>query len=419
MEKFSLILERKLLPVAGWVSEQKHLRAVRDGGLAILPLLLVGSLFLITANPPLEQLAGLTRPYAGEFRAVINATFGIMGLLSAFVIPWSLAGAYGLDAVAAGVVSVSAFFAVLPGGGEGGVPFSHLGGRGFFLAMIVGFYTVAVIKFFVRRQLVIRLPDNVPPAVARSFAALIPAFCVLGGVWLVNRLLHGQGHTVPSMVEQLITVPLLSLGSSFASVLVAEFIMQFLWSFGIHGEMLVMGVMGPIWNVFSQENALAKMAGLPLPHVITTQFTEVFVLTGGSGMTLPLAVLLLWRARSTHLKLIGRTAIWPGIFNINEPIIFGLPIILNPVMIIPFIICPLAASCTTYLAMASGLVSPTYADAPGMPVFLNGFFATGDWRAVVLQLVNFVMCGLIYYPFFRTVDGQRLREEAVGGGEPG
>ncbi|MCX7970283.1 MAG: PTS sugar transporter subunit IIC [Negativicutes bacterium] len=412
MDRLIIFMEEKMAPLAGWISEQPHLKAIRDAGLAIMPLLLVGSAFLIVANPPVESLAAAVAPYKGDLAEVVMATFGVMGLAMSVSLPYSLAKTYNLDAIAAGMISFSAFLIANPFTADGNINLGLMGGKGFFVAMIIGFFTVEMLRVFVRKNIVIRLPDGVPPTVSRSFAALIPAFCILTVVWLVNQLLEPWGHTLPTFIDEIVTKPLLILGGSFVSVLIAEFAIQVLWSFGIHGAMLVMGIGGPIWDVFTQANAMAKAAGHIPEYSITRQFFDVFVLTGGSGMTLPLALIMMIKARSAHLKMIGRTAIWPGLFNINEPITFGVPIVLNPVMVIPFIICPMLAATTTYFAMETGLVAKTYAAVPWtMPVFFSGFLSTGDWKAVILQLVNFVLCGMVYYPFIMTIDKQKLQEE--------
>ncbi|MCX7970580.1 MAG: PTS sugar transporter subunit IIC [Negativicutes bacterium] len=412
MEKISRFMEEKLLPVAGLISTQRHLCALRDGGSIILMLMMVGSLFLIISNPPVEFLADMVEPYAPALNRMVYTTFGVSGLLASFGISFALATSYKLDGLSSAGVGVGAFLLANPLTADNNIDLTLMGSKGYFVAMILSFFVVEMLRFFDRRNIRIKMPAGVPPAVAQSFSALIPAICILSFIWLVNQFLANFETSIPALIDQLVTKPLVLIGGSFVSALMATFFTQIIWSFGLHGDMIVTTFVGPAWDVMSLENAMAKVAGLEPPHSISNQIWEIFVNNGGSGATLALVFLMLTKARSAHLKMIGRTAFWPGIFNINEPVIFGLPIVLNPIMVIPFIICPMLNMAVSYLCFELGLVSKTYASVPWTtPVLFSGFLSTGDWKASLLQLFNLIMCGLVYYPFFRIVDNQRLREE--------
>jgi cellobiose PTS system EIIC component len=189
---------------------------------------------------------------------------------------------------------------------------------------------------------------------------------------------------------------------------------QLLWSVGIHGAALVTGVMSPVYYTLAQQNAAAKAAGLEVPNIICQQLWDVYATIGGSGSTFAFALMLLFLAKSTQLKAISKSAIGPAFFEINEPILFGVPIVMNPVLMIPFILAPLASVTIAYFVMDFGLVDKAFAIAPWTtPPIINAFLVTGDIKASILQLICFLVTGLIYYPFFKIWDRAKCKEEAA------
>ena len=414
MDALINFLDRYFMPVAGRIAEQRHLKAIRDGIVATMPLLLIGSFFLIIAFPPIPALDALVKPYVNDLLKIVNATFGIIAMVASFTIAYSLAGSYKLDALAAGVLSLSTFMLSVPLTKDGNIPLNWMGSQGLFVAIIMAVFTVEIQRKFVEKNLIIRMPEGVPPSVARSFAALIPGFVILLVVWIVNLILIKTVNlSIPEFINKLIAIPLMNLGSTLPAIILAVLIAQLLWSVGIHGQAIVEGIMGPIWITFAQQNAAAKAAGEAiLPHIATLQFFQIFVQIGGTGTTLALALLLVFAAKSKQLRAVGRAAIGPGIFNINEPITFGMPIVMNPVMIIPFILAPISVVLITYFAMTLNLVARPYALIPWTtPVLFSGFLTTGDWKAIILQIINFAVAGAIYYPFLKLWDRKKLEEE--------
>lgn len=414
MDRVIQFLEKYLLPRVARIAEQKHLQALRDGVVATIPLLLIGSFFLICAFPPIEFLAKLVFPYKNALLAVVNATFGIMGLVAAFSIAYALAISYEIDALSSGILSVSAFILASPFSKEGNIDSGLMGSKGLFVAMIIGLLVVEVQRFMIKKNIIIKMPKEVPLSVGRSFAVLLPGFAILSTIFVINMsLANWGGLSIPDVINKVITAPLLHLGSTLPAVLIAVFAIQLLWFFGIHGQALIgTGIMAPVWLTLTQQNATAKMAEQAVPNIICQQFIDAFILIGGSGTTLALAVLLITVVKSNQLRALGKTSILPGFFNINEPIIFGMPIVMNPIMIIPFIIAPLLCVVTTFLFMASGLVDKPYALAPWTtPAFISGYLVTGDWKGTALQLLNFVLAGVIYYPFLKIWDNTKIKEE--------
>lgn len=413
MNRFVRWLEEHFMPIVGSIGQQRHLKALRDGIVATIPLLLIGSFFLIMAFPPIPWLAKWVEPYVNSLLIVVNATFNIMALFVAFSTAYSLASSYKMDTLAAGLFSVSAFLLATPFTHNGNINLDLMGSKGLFVAVILAMMVVEIQRIMLKKNIVIKIPAGVPPTVARSFAALIPGFVIVVTVWLLNCiLLDATDLSIQAVINQVITASLLNLGGNIYATFIAIFSGQLLWCVGIHGTALIDGIMRPIWMVLSQQNAAAKAAGEMLPNIISQQFVESFVLIGGAGTTLALEALLVTVVKSKQLKALGKMAIWPGIFNINEPILFGMPIVMNPMMWIPFIFAPIICVMLTYFALSTGLVDRPYAYVPWTtPAVFSGFLVTGDWKASVLQIVNFSVAAIVYYPFLKVWDKAKLLEE--------
>ncbi|WP_239565361.1 PTS cellobiose transporter subunit IIC [Brevibacillus fulvus] len=421
------------MPIAGRIAGQRHLVALRDGMVLTMPLVIIGSLFLILANLPIPGYAEMMAQLFGEQWAVklsypVGVTFDIMALIAAFGIAYRLAEKYQVDALSAGAISVAAFLLATPykvsflaeGATEpilvdGGIPTALLGSKGLFIAMLIAMLSTEIYRWIVQKKLVIRLPDGVPPAVSRSFIALIPGFVVIAVIWIA-RLLVEQTHfgSLHNIVGDLLGEPLSILGGSLGGSLVAEFVLLLLWSCGLHGANIVDGVMSPIWYAAMDANRIAFQAHEVLPNVFTKQFFDNWIHIGGSGTTFGLVICMLLRSRSQQMNQLGRLSIGPAIFNINEPIIFGMPVVLNPLLIIPFIITPLLTVIATYIGMSTGLVAkPAGIAVPWtMPPIISGYLATGGKiSGAVMQLVNILISCAVYYPFFKMWDRQKRAEE--------
>ncbi|TDL67498.1 PTS cellobiose transporter subunit IIC [Rhodococcus qingshengii] len=433
MSKINNILENKIMPVAGRIAAQRHLQALRDGLILTMPLIIVGSLFLILGFIPIPGYADFMAGIFGEawlskLLYPVGATFDIMALIAAFGIAYRLAEKYGLDALSAGAISVAAFLlatpyqvSFLPEGAKeaimvgGAIPTALMGSKGLFVAMLVAMLSTEIYRFVVQRNIVIRMPDGVPPAVSKSFIALIPGFFVIAIIWILRLIIEQTSFaSLHNIVGELLGKPLGVLGGSLIGSLVAVLLIQLLWSCGLHGASIVGGVMGPIWLSSMDANRIAFQDGQNLPNIFTQQFFDIFIYVGGSGATLALVIAMLFWAKSQQMKQLGRLAIGPGLFNINEPITFGMPIVMNPLMIVPFILAPLVMVITTYIAMSTGLVAkPAGIAVPWtMPPIIGGYLAAGGKvSGAILQIVNFVICFGIYYPFFKMWDRQKLAEE--------
>jgi len=433
MSKFNSMLESKVMPIAGKMAGQRHLQALRDGIVLTMPLIIIGSVFLILSNLPIpgynDFMAGIFgKEWATKMAYPVGATFDIMALLACFGIAYRLAEKYGVDALSAGAISLAAFLlatpykvSFLPSGAkeailvDGGIPTALMGSKGLFVAMIVAILSTEIYRWFIQKDIIIKMPDGVPPAVGKSFAALIPGFTVIAFIWIL-RLLVEQTHfgSLHNIVGELLGKPLGVLGGSLGGTLVAELVIMLMWSCGLHGANIVGGIMAPIWYGAMDENRIAFANHEALPNIFTQQFFDIWINIGGSGATLALVVAMILKARSQQMKQLGKLGIGPALFNINEPIIFGLPMVMNPMMLIPFIITPLVTVVATYIAMSTGLVAkPAGIAVPWtMPPIISGYLATGGkLSGAVMQAINIGISVCIYYPFFRMWDKQKFTEE--------
>lgn len=425
-----------VMPIAAKIGGFKPLIAVRDGIAMAMPLIIVGSFFTIINSFPITGWSDLLAKTAvngvsigSVFAKVSNGSFGLMGMVAAFGIAHSYASQYKTDGVSAGIISLSTFFIVTPSLMSGdkvpveGMPYAYLGSRGLFVAIILGLISGWIFQWFINHNIQIKMPATVPPAVAKSFSALIPGAVIiaLAGCiyWLFSWAGWGNIHDV---IMHILAKPLGLLGDTLGGALVSILLVSLFWFVGIHGANIVNTALAPIWLMQTDANRVLNQAGhLDLEHgghIITQPFIDNFVYMGGGGATLGLVLaigIIVWRKRaSEQTKIMAPLTIVPGIFNINEPTMFGLPIVLNLTLLIPFIIVPMVNAITTYLAMKTGIVPLcTGSVVPWtMPPILSGFFATNSWTASVLQLVNILIDIAIYYPFIAALNNRQKKEEA-------
>ncbi|AWI13672.1 PTS sugar transporter subunit IIC [Caldifermentibacillus hisashii] len=421
MSKFTDFLEQKVSNPMARLAEQRHLLAIRDGVVSSLPFIIVGSFFLIFAFPPLPEKWALTQwatEHAAEILIPYRMTMFIMSLYVAFGIGYSLANSYKVDPLSGGQIAVAALLlTITPSVVEelGFVlPMSYLGGQGLFVTIIVSILSVEIFRVCKQRNITIKLPSQVPASVSRSFEALIPVAIVIVIMTIITVVMGVNLHNLVTKI----TAPLVTAGDSLFGVLVPVFLITFFWSFGIHGVSVVGSVARPLWEIYLTGNAEAVASGVEkLPHIAPEPLYQWFIWIGGSGSTIGLVIVMLIFAKSKYMKQLGKAVVAPSIFNINEPVMFGLPIVLNPILIIPFIITPLVLAIISYFATSIGLVSPTYIKAPWtLPAPIGAYLATGgDWRAIILVIVNIFISTFIYLPFFKVYDKKMLEMEKENG----
>ena len=424
MNKINTFLEEKMLPVAGKLSGNKFLIAIRDGITLAMPLIIIGSLFMVIASFPIpgwETWLGDVG-VSGYLWKGVDSSFGLIGLVASFGIAYSLTKQYGVDGISSGIVSLSTFITVTPfvtGDAGAGMPTGYMAAKGLFVAIILGLINGYVYQWFINRDIQIKLPDTVPPAVSRSFSAIIPG-AVLITFWLIvfGVLVALALPNLHDVAQVVLGGPLGLLGSNVFGTIIVVALNSLFWFVGIHGGNVVNSVMQPVWIANLDANREAYQAGEALPHIFTVAFMDNFVYIGGGGATIGLVLVLGYLARkkktSQQTKVLAPITVVPGLFNINEPTMFGLPVVLNVMLLVPFVLAPIVNVVVTYLAMASGLVPLTRTVATWtMPPIISGFLTTGSFMGSALQILLIVLDVLLYLPFFLAVE-KRFKQEELG-----
>lgn len=413
-------LSEKLLPIAGKLGQNKYLLVLRDAFMLAFPITMFGSLVVVINNLPFfsDEMKGTLGTLFGSGQ---NATMSILTIFVTFGIGYYLSKTHDVDPVYGGAVSLASYLILTPfvmtlESGEvvsGVLTLDRLGAKGMFVGMIAAFIAAEIYSRITKKGIVIKMPDGVPTAVSKSFAAMIPAIITLSVFTIVNAIVTGAFDTnLHDFVYNVIQQPLTGLGSGLPATLIAVFFVQLLWFFGLHGQIIVNSVMDPIWNTLMLENQEAFKAGEELPHIVTKSFMEMYTVgMGGSGSTLIVVILMAFVMKSRQMKDVGRLALAPGIFNVNEPVIFGMPLVLNASIFIPWILAPLVTTTLNYIVMDLGIFpTPTGVSVPWtVPVFFNGMLATNSVMGGVLQLINMAIIGVIWFPFLKVVDKANLR----------
>ncbi|MFB5763640.1 PTS cellobiose transporter subunit IIC [Paenibacillus medicaginis] len=419
-------LSQILIPIAGRLNNNRYLSVLRDAFMLSFPLTVFGSIIVVIINLPFlndwmgaDNLARLQE----LLNIAPNATLNIMTVFVVVGIGYYLSRSYKVEPIFGGMIALACFLMLTPFilTQDGGttiadvIPKERLGAKGMFLGMIVAFIAGEIYRKVTQRNIVIKMPPGVPPAVAKSFAALLPACITLGIFLVINVIVNVTFHNnLHDLIYKAIQAPLVHLGSGIIPTLIAIFLIQILWFFGLHGQIIVNSVMDPIWNTLSLENYEAYSQGAEMPHIITKQFVDIYTVgIGGTGMTLTVVLTILFFLKSKQLKQVSKLAVGPGLFNVNEPVIFGLPIVMNPLIIVPWVVAPMVVTLITYFAMYTGIVPPPNGiQVPWtMPLFFSGMMGTGSLRGGLLQLFNMAVVFVIWFPFLKFIDRMNVRKE--------
>ena len=417
-------LESIFMPLAEKIGKNKYLISIRDGFLLTTPLLIIGSFFLLIANFPINNWTEFWARFFGEnwtayMAKPTSATFDIMAILAVVGIAYSFSRELNVDKLSGAAVAVVSWFILMPykvtDGSVtlNGIPLDWVGSKGIFIGIITAFVSVHIYAWVIKKGWIIKMPKGVPPAVTQSFAALVPSAVVLGVFFLANSLIAITPYdNAFNFIFKFLQQPLLVLGNTLGAVLVAMGFQHFFWFFGINGGSIVGSIMQPILTPLSMENLSAFQAGNPLPNVINQQFYDLFTTFGGAGSTLSMLIAMIIVCRSQRIKNLSKISVVPALFGINEPVIFGLPVVLNPTILIPFLLTPLINILISYFSMVSGLVPFTSGVSMPWttPVIISGFLTTG-WRGALLQLILVILGVFIYMPFVKMMDKQYKKEE--------
>lgn len=422
MDRFMDKIGDTIAPIATKMTSNRYLSAIKEGFFGSTPILIAGSIFLLFTSLPFNGYAEFMTNIFGKkwmdfFYLPYQASFNLMSIYVVVGMARSLSKYYKVDEKLAIALSFVGIFVLTPliftADGAKGLPLDNFAAKGLFVCMIATAISIEIYRFCAQKGITIKMPDSVPQNVSNAFAAVIPAFAIIL-LFDVLRTLFAMTDfgSAQQFIFTILQQPLQSLGGTLPATFIALLVESVIWCFGIHGSSIVSSVMNPIWYALSAENLAAVEAGIAMPNIVNYQFISFFVKLGGVGATLSLTILCLFKSKSDQYKALGKLGIGASLFNINEPIIFGFPIVLNPMMMIPFVLSNVTVGVVTYAAIWSGLVP--YINGVNLPytipVVISGFMLCG-WRGALLQVVLLLITGLIYYPFFKAQDKQAYLEE--------
>lgn len=422
--KFFDFIEQKVAPVAGAMASQRHISAIRDGFINAMPFMIVGSFLLVFAFPPFSEdttfafgkmWIEFAHTYSNELMTPFHMSMGIMSCYIVAGIAYNLSNHYKLDAFPNAMLSLMTFLLISAPMTDGSMSGGFLGGTGVFTAIIVGIYSTEVVRFLKVRNIGFKLPEQVPDKIRQSFDLLIPSVVMIITIYPLSLWLQAQFDMLLPEIIMSVFKPLISASDTLPAILFAVFLAHILWFAGIHGAAIVGGIMQPFFLYNLQQNQMALAAGEALPATFVEPFWSFFIVLGGSGATLGL-VLLYLRSKSAHLQSLGKLGFIPALFNINEPIIFGSPIVMNPILFVPFMLTPMVNAIIAYVAIQMGLIGKIISLAPWTsPAPIGAAWGAG-WLFSngLLVLALIVVDAVLYYPFFKIYEKQLIEQEEEG-----
>ncbi|AUJ32590.1 MAG: PTS sugar transporter subunit IIC [Liquorilactobacillus nagelii] len=465
--KFGDFVNQKVLPPIMKFVNTKPITALKDGMVYALPFIIIGSIFLILSNIPITSVANALKAsgWSAVFSQAYTASFGLISVWASIGIAYVYVRNEGYEPLPAGLTSLSAFLilqflqvdnpliATMGKSGSGianaagstvmsgsqvaqhidklphalqtflsapvtnTINITWLGGQGMIAAIIIGILVGWSYTKMLKAGWKITLPEQVPANVANQFTAMIPA----GVILTVSMLLYAFFKMVMStdllqLIYKLLQTPLQGLSDSLGGALIIAFLVPFFWFFGVHGGLIMGAITSGLLIPNTFDNASLYHAGkLSLAngaHIVTNEFYNNFINLTGSGITIGLVIFTLYAARSAQMKSLGKIELVPALFNINEPFLFGLPLVMNPFLAIPFFLTPVIVALTTYLVIYFGIVPPLNGVAAPWttPPIISGFLI-GGWKMAIWQAIVLVMSTAIYFPFAKKYDNYLLAQE--------
>ncbi|EOT29944.1 PTS sugar transporter subunit IIC [Enterococcus saccharolyticus] len=420
--------EKVLPPILKFVNT-KAITALRNGMLYTMPFTIVGSIFLLLSSFPVQTVADWVKDsgLGVYFDQAYGASFAIMSIFAVMGIAYSYVKNEGFEGLPAGMIGLVVYLLTMRStvtDAESGITIGNVidkswtSGQGMSSAILVGLFVGWGYSWFLKRDIRIKLPEQVPANVANSFTALIPASVLITVAMIVYAIFDiVMKTTVVEWIYDVIQSPMQGVTDSLGGALLLGFSTPFLWFFGEHGSTIVGGIMGPILQANSLANSDILNSGKELTlanggHIVTQQFYDQFINVTGAGMTIGLVMFMAVLARSAQYRQLGRLSLAPAFFGINEPIVFATPIVMNPIMVIPFILTLVVSSMITYFALYTGLVPLfTAIQVPWTtPPVISGFLISG-WQAALLQLIVLTIGFFIYFPFVRKMDQINVAQE--------
>lgn len=436
MKALTSFLEKYLSPLGTKLGNQRHLQSLANGMMMTLPLLVIGSIFMMLNNPPIniETVDMSTSNVFIRFLinwkqwamansdlilAPYNMTFGMLGLMTSFSVSYCLSKSYKMNAAVSGIMTMSVFLIVcssivqVPVGDNGtisAITSQYLSSDGLFVALILSFVCVEITRMVDKLGIKVKFPSSVPSMVATFVNSLLPLFINIIIIYGINLILiSGLGKSFPEAVMSLLT-PAIEVGNNiwvFAGIIMFS---NILWFLGINGTSVIFPIVFMVGLSGTGANAEMVARGLEPTNPMNLQLFR-YAMIGGSGGTIGL-ILLMWKSKSAKLKSLARISLVPGLCSINEPIVFGVPMAYNPVMAIPYILIPSICVVLGYYAQVFGFITPGYiADPSFIPFFIQGWMSGMDIRNVIFMFLCIGLSVVIYYPFFKTYEKVAVQKE--------
>ena len=431
--------QNTILPAVMKFVNTRGIRAIKDGLVYSMPLIIVGAVYLLLFQLPVESLANFVASTgAVPFLAHgYTSTFQITAIIAALGVAYQWAKNEGLEPFSAAIISLAVFLILIPdyiagagpdGANVAGLDKTWLAGQGMIGAIIAGLLVGLIYSWFIKKDIRIKMPDGVPDGVAAAFTGLIPAAVLITGAVIVYALCETIFHTTPiELIYVFLQTPLQGFGDSLVGVIVFETLIPLLWWFGVHGATVVGSVSSTIATTNNLENAdifqkliasgmsrSEAVAAMPANggHIFTDAFVNCFQAITGSGVTMGLVIFMVFFAKSAQMKQVGKLGLGSGIFNINEPILFGTPIVMNPQLFIPFVLAPVIGNALAYILTAIGFIPyTTGVTVPWTtPPILSGLLCIG-WQGALMQIIELVISFFLYLPFARAVDNELYANE--------
>ena len=404
-DKFEAFMNKYLTPLANKMDKQVHLSAVKKAMVAMTPLLIIGSFCLIPEAIP--NMIGENNPVSQWILNNLdiiyipyNVGMGLMSLYVSVIIAYHLANSYKQDVPGSVSMGLIAFLMMTVQYTEdGGIDTTYFGTKGLFAAMFASLIAVELYRWCKKKKFTIRMPESVPDFVSRSFE-MIPISVIVIGFFLIIRILCvNVFNTMPPLIFTNLLAPLVgSMDNPFAYTFL-KMLHCLLFFFGIHPSVLS-PITSPISNQFLAENIANYQAGVEMTHFFTPGPESAFGNFTGTGVTFGL-VLWCLLSKNKALKQIGGVALIPALFGINEPILFGAPIVLNPVFFIPYVICGGIIGSLGGWAQYLGIMSCSFFTPPYVGVFLEGYLTNMDFMSIVVNAVQMILSIIVWYPFFK------------------
>lgn len=414
------MLQDKLLSVMQSIGQNIYLKSVMSGMMLVLPATIMSSvatLLKVFPFAPYQQFL-LRHDLVRYFDIPINFTNNFLAVIVSFSVAYTLAKNFDVDGFMAGLISMISFFILTPYNlGEIGplgqsysIPSQWLGAMGLFTGILVAIFSTRIFTFITRKGLIIKMPENVPEFISKSFSSLVPGIVILTTFTVISAAITINGlGSIHDIIYKLIQSPLTALGSGIGSIIFVAVLAQLLWFFGLHGHAITLGIVAPIWFAMDAQQLAAYAAGVELPNITGFAF---FMTYGVAGDLLPLAVMLAFLAKSSRYKTLGKIALPPAVFTIGEPMAYGVPLVMNFALAIPYIfINGIMLALAYYLTVIGVLPRVAGVSTPaGMPIIISGFMQ-GSWKIAAFQFVGLFVRFAGWYFFFKIADAIACREE--------